>query len=301
MDEQTPTDLQAEVSRLSARVLELEAALAAAPTPGRQAESESRLVSILASLEDIVWSQHPETFEVLFINPAVERVFGYPPEAFIADSMLWFEAIHPDDRTTAEAFLPAVIEQGSADVEYRVIDTSGKAHWIHDRGLLVRDAAGAPMRIDGIATDITARKHAAEEQAIREQQEETIRIQNALLQELSAPMLPIDGRTLVMPLIGVIDSYRAQHILEMLLSRVAEDQAAIVIVDITGIPMVDTQVADGLIRAARAVALLGARLIFTGIRPEVAQTLVTLGVDLSQVTTLSTLEKGIAYARQLAR
>ncbi len=302
MDDQQQAQLQAEISRLSARILELETALIARDLPSGQSETESRLSSILSSLEDIVWSQHPGTFDVLFINPAVERVFGYPPEAFLKDPLLWFDAIHPDDRAHAEGFLPRIVAEGSADIEYRVVDSHGAAHWLHDRGLLVRDAGGAPLRIDGIATDITARKRASEEQGLRQQQEETIRIQEALLRELSAPMLPIDKETLVMPLIGAIDPRRAQHILEVLLTRVAEDQAAMVIVDITGIPMVDTQVADGLMRAAQAVGLIGAQVVFTGIRPEVAQTLVTLGVDLSRVVTLSTLESGIAYARkQVAR
>ncbi|MEI8166462.1 MAG: PAS domain-containing protein [Chloroflexales bacterium] len=297
MSEPDPMALQAEVRRLTARISELEATIAtsAATVYG---EAESRLASILASLEDIVWSQNPNTFDVFFINPAVAHVFGYPPEAFLQNPTLWFESIHPDDRERVERFLPQIVGQGAAEIEYRVIDSHGQIHWLHDRGLLARNAEGIPIRIDGIATDITARKQAQEAQILRLQQEETIRIQEALLRELSAPILPIDRHILVMPLIGMINERRAQHILEMLLTRIAMDQAETVIIDITGIPMVDTYVANGLMHAAQAASLIGVQVVFTGIRPEVAQILVTLGIDLSRMVTLSTLERGIAYARQ---
>ena len=297
MSEPDPMALQAEVRRLTARISELEATIAtsAATVYG---EAESRLASILASLEDIVWSQNPNTFDVFFINPAVAHVFGYPPEAFLQNPTLWFESIHPDDRERVERFLPQIVGQGAAEIEYRVIDSHGQIHWLHDRGLLARNAEGIPIRIDGIATDITARKQAQEAQILRLQQEETIRIQEALLRELSAPILPIDRDTLVMPLIGMIDERRAQHILEVLLTRIATEQAELVIIDITGIPMVDTYVANGLMHAAQAAGLIGVQVVFTGIRPEVAQILVTLGIDLSRMVTLSTLERGIAYARQ---
>ncbi|NTW03008.1 MAG: PAS domain-containing protein [Oscillochloris sp.] len=298
MGEQDLLALQAEINRLNTRILELEAVIAARGLSSGNDEADSHFKSILASLQDIVWSQHPETFEVLFVNPAVEQVFGYPPESFLHNSMLWFEAIYPDDRTAVETFLPKVVQEGYAEVEYRVTDSSGHIHWLHDRALLIRDTIGYPLRIDGIATDITARKHAEAEQLLRQQQDETIRIQEALLRELSAPVLPIDQEVLIMPLIGTIDQRRAQYIMEVLLTRVAEDQAELVIIDITGIPMVDAQVANGLMHTAQAVSLLGSQVVFTGIRPEVAQTLVTLGVDLSRMITLSTLERGIAYARQ---
>ena len=297
MGEQDQMALQAEIRRLNARISELEATIATGAATGH-GETESRLASILASLEDIVWSQNPATFDVFFINPAVEHVFGYPPEAFLQNPTLWFESIHPDDRERVESFLPQIVGQGAAEIEYRVIDSQGHVHWLHDRGLLARNAEGLPIRIDGIATDITARKQAQEEQILRLQQEETIRIQEALLRELSAPILPIDRDTLVMPLIGMIDERRAQHILEVLLTRIATEQAEIVIIDITGIPMVDTYVANGLMHAAQAAGLIGVQVVFTGIRPEVAQMLVTLGVDFSRIVTLSTLERGIAYARQ---
>jgi rsbT co-antagonist protein RsbR len=99
-----------------------------------------------------------------------------------------------------------------------------------------------------------------------------------------------------MPLIGSVDSRRAQQVIETLLEGIAGSSARVAILDITGVPVVDTQVANALIRAAQAVKLLGAQVVLTGIRPEVAQTPVGLGTDLSGVVTRSSLQSGIAYA-----
>jgi rsbT co-antagonist protein RsbR len=125
---------------------------------------------------------------------------------------------------------------------------------------------------------------------------EIIKSQKAILRELSTPLIPISDDVMVMPLIGAIDSARAQQIIEALLEGIAANTTRFVILDITGVPLVDTQVANALVQGARAVRLLGAQVVLTGIRPEVAQTLVGLGVDLRNITTLSTLQSGIAYA-----
>jgi rsbT co-antagonist protein RsbR len=126
--------------------------------------------------------------------------------------------------------------------------------------------------------------------------ESTIRAQSAALQELSAPIIPIYGGVLVLPLIGAIDTQRATAIMETLLEGVAERNAKVVLLDITGVPVVDTSVAHHLIQAARAVRLLGAEIVLVGIRPEIAQTIVQLGVDLSGISTMADLQGGVAYA-----
>jgi len=140
----------------------------------------------------------------------------------------------------------------------------------------------------------------AEQERVR-LQEQVIEAQQAALRELSTPIIPIGEGVVAMPLIGNIDSMRAQLVIETLLEGVAETRARTAILDITGVPVVDTQVANALLRAAQAVKLLGAQVIITGIRPEVAQTLVGLGLDLSGIKTLSTLQSGIAYAFSGAR
>ena len=144
--------------------------------------------------------------------------------------------------------------------------------------------------------DITERKQAEETLRQAVAQEETIRVQQAMLAELSTPLIPINEQVMVMPLIGAVDSKRAQQVLETLLQGIAGSGARIAILDITGVPVVDTQVANALIHAAQAVKLLGAQMVLTGIRPEVAQTLVGLGAELGGIVTRSSLQSGIAYA-----
>lgn len=138
------------------------------------------------------------------------------------------------------------------------------------------------------------------QQAERERQiqlqEEIIRSQQATLREVSTPLIPITDAVVIMPLVGAIDSLRAQQILENLLEGIAQHQADTAILDITGVQVVDTQVANALIRAARAARLLGAQVILTGIKPQIAQTLVQLGADLNGIVTHSNLKSGIAFA-----
>ncbi len=128
------------------------------------------------------------------------------------------------------------------------------------------------------------------------EREHVIQIQNRLISELSTPVLPVHNRILVMPLVGIIDSQRANQFLERMLLAIGDYQAETIIVDITGVPFVDTAVANHLVQAAHAAMLLGADCVLVGIRPEVAQSLVGLGVDISTMVTRSDLQAGIEYA-----
>jgi len=111
-------------------------------------------------------------------------------------------------------------------------------------------------------------------------------------------LLTVGEGIVVMPLIGTMDTRRADHMVETLLQGVAEQQADFALIDITGVPVVDTQVAAIFLRCVQAVRLLGAQVVITGIRPEIAQTLVGLDVDMSEVVTMASLQEGIAYASQ---
>jgi rsbT co-antagonist protein RsbR len=162
-------------------------------------------------------------------------------------------------------------------------------------------AAVSPLegeRVIWVARDITEMR---QEETIRQQQEAIIQRQEAALLELSTPLIPISDRALLMPLVGTLDSRRAQQVMEMLLDGVAESTAEVVILDITGVPLVDTSVAAALMRAAQAVRLLGAQVLLTGIRPEVAQAIVGLGVDLSSIETRASLQDGIAATLRMTR
>ncbi|WP_277678167.1 RsbT co-antagonist protein RsbRA [Gracilibacillus dipsosauri] len=129
--------------------------------------------------------------------------------------------------------------------------------------------------------------------------EHTVSLQRLALQELSAPLIPVMENITIMPLIGTIDTERAKLIMENLLDGVIKNNAEVVLIDITGVPVVDTMVAHHIIQAAEAVRLIGATCILVGIRPEIAQTIVNLGIDLSKFPTKSSLRKGFNTALKL--
>jgi anti-anti-sigma regulatory factor/HAMP domain-containing protein len=146
--------------------------------------------------------------------------------------------------------------------------------------------------------EIVERKRVEE---ARTQLQEEVFIAQTTIREMSTPLIPIDERTIVMPLIGALDAQRTQQILNVLLRGIESSHARLAILDITGVPVIDTQVAGMLIQVAQAVRLLGARVVLTGIRPEVAQSLVGLGVDLRGLITHSNLADAVALHFQSSK
>ncbi|WP_252311159.1 STAS domain-containing protein [Sinobaca sp. H24] len=131
--------------------------------------------------------------------------------------------------------------------------------------------------------------------------ESTLHQQRLALKELSAPLIPVFDNISVMPLIGTIDTERAKLIMENLLDGIIEHRSQVVLIDITGVPVVDTMVAHHIIQASEAVRLVGAECILVGIRPEIAQTIVNLGIDLGKFPTKSSLRKGIETGMELTK
>lgn len=129
--------------------------------------------------------------------------------------------------------------------------------------------------------------------------EHIVSLQRVALQELSAPLIPVMDNITIMPLIGTIDTERAKLIMENLLEGVIKHNADVVLIDITGVPVVDTMVAHHIIQAAEAVRLVGSTCILVGIRPEIAQTIVNLGIDLGKFPTKSSLKKGFQKALEI--
>ncbi|NJP05278.1 MAG: STAS domain-containing protein [Chloroflexaceae bacterium] len=129
-------------------------------------------------------------------------------------------------------------------------------------------------------------------------QQQIIATQQETMRQLSTPLIPIANRVILLPLVGNIDQQRAQQVIETVLHGVDMHQASIALIDITGVTTVDTQVAQTIVEAAQAVRLLGARVMLTGIQPQIAQTLVHLGTDLQGIDTRADLQSGIAWALQ---
>lgn len=135
-----------------------------------------------------------------------------------------------------------------------------------------------------------------EAQQMLAEREQTLAYQGQLIQELSTPIVPIFEGVLVLPLTGAVDSRRATQIMEAALEQIVISRADVLILDITGVPVVDTGVANYIIQMARAVNLLGAQVVLVGIGAEIAQTIVQLGVELRNIITRSNLQAGIEYA-----
>src|SRR6266545_71068 len=132
-----------------------------------------------------------------------------------------------------------------------------------------------------------------------QERERTIREQQEAIRELSTPVLQVRERLLILPIIGVIDPQRARQLTEQLLRGIRTNRAKVVVIDITGVAAMDSNVANHLVQTVEASRLLGAMVIVTGLSPEIAQTLVNIGVDLSEMATVGDLQGGIEEAERL--
>lgn len=129
--------------------------------------------------------------------------------------------------------------------------------------------------------------------------ESTIALQEGAIRELSTPTLQIRDRLLILPIIGVLDSHRAQQLTEGLLHAVRANRARVVVMDVTGVATVDSKVANHLLQTIAAARLMGADVIITGLSADVAQSLVTLGVDLNKLNAVGDLQGGLEQAEQM--
>ena len=132
-----------------------------------------------------------------------------------------------------------------------------------------------------------------------QERERVIRQQQEAIRELSTPVLQVRERLLILPIIGVIDPQRARQLTEQLLRGIRSNRAKVVVIDITGVAAMDATVANHLVQTVEASRLLGATVIVTGLSPEIAQTLVKIGVDLGKMNTVGDLQGGIEQAEHL--
>lgn len=198
--------------------------------------------------------------------------------------------------------LRARLEEVSADFAERGLTPSETATFIFSLKQVLfeayqRDMSGQPL-VDAIRStgDALDQLGLFTFETFSNARERIVRSQAQALTELSTPVIQVWEGIIALPLVGAIDSVRAKEIMEKLLDSVVQYSADIVILDITGVAVVDTQVANRLMRSVEAVRLLGTRSIITGINPVIAQTLVQLGVDLSQLNTKASLRAGLQQA-----
>lgn len=131
------------------------------------------------------------------------------------------------------------------------------------------------------------------------EREKIVRQQQEAIMELSTPVLQVREGLLILPIVGLLDSQRAQQFTEQLLRGIRDTRARVAVVDITGVPSVDSRVANHLLQTVDASKLMGASVVVTGLSPEIAQTLVALGIDLGRMTTVGDLQGGIEEAERL--
>jgi rsbT co-antagonist protein RsbR len=155
-------------------------------------------------------------------------------------------------------------------------------------------AATVPAELLAVTELIGSLRVAAVVVLLSESDEVVARQRQELL-EISTPVIRLWEGIVAVPLIGTLDSIRSQVVMESLLNGIVDEQAAVAILDITGVPMVDTLVAQHLMKTAMAVQLMGAECVISGIRPQIAQTIVHLGIDLREITTRATLSDALKY------
>lgn len=232
-----------------------------------------------------------DDLKFVYMNRAALKEAGLPPEA-IGQRLSDF--LPPPEAVRTRQMAQAVLTSGTlVEIEESVTMPNG-VKWFYTRYIPIQRSDGQMPQILLLVENITARKQ--QQLAEQQHQAEVIEQQAVTLAELSTPLLAISDSAVAMPLIGAIDTRRIELILDTLLAGVAASRATTVILDITGVPVVDSQVANALVQAAQAVKLLGAEAVLTGMRPEVAQTLVQLGVSLRSIVTRATLQDGIAFA-----
>jgi len=250
------------------------------------------------------------------LNEAWERALGFSREELLAKPFLDF--VHPDDReaTSAEA---AKLAQGQEVLHFenRYRRKDGSYVWL---SWTARPFA-KEKSLYCVARDVTERKRAEEtlwqahaeletkvqertgalaqaNQSLQAEIAERARTEEAI-KELSTPVLQVRDGLLIVPLIGSIDAWRAKQLTEQVLRTIRRNRARVVVIDVTGVPTLDTFVANHLIQTVEASRLLGAEMIVTGISTAIAQTLVALGIDFGKLKTAGDLQSGIEQAERL--
>jgi PAS domain S-box-containing protein len=230
---------------------------------------------------------------IQFANTAWAQMHGYSVEELPGQHLSMF---HTEEQLQEDVipFNQQVIKTGAHQGQVGHVRRDGSTFPTWMSSTMLKDEAENPVGLVGTARDITAQKEAeAEHERL---QQEVIEAQQRTLQELSTPIIPVMERIIVMPIVGSIDSLRAKDIMRTLLAGIRAHRAQVVILDITGVPIVDSGVASHLDKTIQAARLKGAQTIITGISDAVAEAVVDLGLDWSNVETLSDLQTGLVTA-----
>lgn len=260
-------------------------------------ERNELLMAVITHCPAVIFVKNTEG-QLVLCNTAFEKLVGVGPGELLGktDHEIFGHETGEQNRTNDLR----ICASGKPDEVEEMIPQADGLHSYLSVKFPIFSRDGTELRgLAGIATDITARRQA--ENARTELQQQIIDVQRNALSELSTPIMPLADGIIALPLVGVIDNERANTIMQTLLDGISTHGPHTAIIDITGVPSVDSHVASVLFRAARGARLLGTKVIITGIGPDVAQALAALEIDWSSVEALSTLEDGVARALKLSR
>jgi PAS domain S-box-containing protein len=257
-----------------------------APTPSSTALGEDSFRLLVESVKDYAIIQLDPTGHVISWNEGAQRIKGWSRQEIIGKHFSVFYPPEAIERKFPEYELKMADQEGRFEDENWRVRKDGSRFWANVIFTALRNKDGSLRGFAKVTRDLTERKQA----------EERIQQQSREILELSTPVMQVWQGVVAAPLIGSLDSQRTQQFMERLLNRIIETNSPVALVDITGVPTIDTQTAQHLIDTVSAVRLLGAQVVLTGVRPAIAQTLVHLGIDLSDMITRSSFSAGLVVA-----
>lgn len=225
-----------------------------------------------------------DTGDFIFQDGKGLEGLGLKPGAFLGQNMF---KMYPEENT-------AEVRRALTGEKSYFMNELGGRHW-EAWYLPMQNERGDVTHVAGVTLDITDAK--STELELRSKLE-LIQKQQQVIRLLSTPVIQVWDRVLTMPLVGMFDSVRAADVMESVLREVVRTRARYAILDLTGIDAMDTATADHLLKLSKAIKLLGAEGIITGIHPAIAQTMIGLGVDLTSIVTRSTLREGLEHCIQ---
>ncbi len=237
---------------------------------------------------------------IMSANPAFLKLMGYTEGELAGQQHRVF--VTPQERVSAEyaSFWQELASGKVKSGQFHRLAKNGKSIWLEANYNPVFDLEGRVERVVKFAIDITDKVESARatEIALKQVREaELIREElNLALEEMSTPVMPIWDGILLLPLIGVVDSARTDKVVNKTLERINETRSKVFLLDISGVPAMDTAVANQLLKISKATQLMGCETVISGLSPAIARTMVELGVEVGEVRTTATLQQAFAIA-----